>query len=73
MRNFISASNQACPHCGHGVFNKSHRRGFFERLVLGLLRMRPYRCDDACDKRFYGPDAVSPKLPDTESTGGPTN
>lgn len=65
MHNFIGASRPACPQCGHGVFNRSHRRGYFERRVLALLRMRPYRCGE-CEMRFYGPDAVSAKPPDQQ-------
>ena len=36
----------------HNV-RRSHRKGLFERVILSLLRLRPYRCEE-CDKRFFG-------------------
>jgi hypothetical protein len=51
-----------CPNCGSRKISKSHRRSFYERHILSLFRVRPYRCD-SCDKRFYrrsDPEAEPP-------------
>ncbi len=32
--------------------SRSARRGFFERVVIGLFSLRPYRCVE-CDGRYY--------------------
>jgi len=41
-----------CPFCGSTRVSRSHRRGLFERIVLSVLRQRPFHCTD-CYKRFY--------------------
>ncbi len=40
-----------CPKCGSGYAQRSHRRGWKERLGV-LIALYPYRCWD-CDHRFY--------------------
>ena len=42
-----------CPRCGGTNVRRSHRKGLFERAILSLLHLRPYRCEE-CDKRFFG-------------------
>jgi hypothetical protein len=41
-----------CPNCAGKDIRRSRRQGFFERYLLPVARLRPYRCDD-CDQRFY--------------------
>jgi hypothetical protein len=44
---------RSCPHCkGHDI-HRSRRRGLFERFLLPLFFVRPYRCY-SCLQRFYG-------------------
>ena len=45
-------TDRSCPNCGSRQISKSHRRSFYERYLLALFRVRPYRCD-SCDERFY--------------------
>ncbi len=33
-----------CPYCGSFQVCRSHRRGAFEKLVLSMLLLRPFRC-----------------------------
>jgi transposase-like protein len=40
-----------CPHCNSRYVHRSRLRVY--DLVLLLLFLRPYRCED-CDRRFYG-------------------
>ena len=40
-----------CPRCGSTNVRRSRRRGLLERVLLRLLGLRPYRCED-CDERF---------------------
>jgi hypothetical protein len=42
-----------CPRCNSTATQRSHRQGIFERILLSLLPVRPFRCRD-CDWRFYG-------------------
>jgi len=44
---------KSCPCCGSEEVTRSRRQGFFERSVLGVTSIRPYRCID-CDTRYYG-------------------
>jgi hypothetical protein len=44
---------KSCPCCGSEEVTRSRRQGFFERSVLGMTSIRPYRCID-CDTRYYG-------------------
>jgi len=50
--NRLSNLKSRCPECGSDSIYKSHRRGLLERVVLGLTKMRPYRCRE-CYERFY--------------------
>lgn len=43
---------RSCPFCMSRAVRRSHRRGFFETLVLPLVLLRPFRCED-CNKRHY--------------------
>lgn len=47
----------ACPNCHCQSVRRSHRVGLFERIVLNVFSVRPYRCID-CDKRFYRYDGT---------------
>jgi hypothetical protein len=40
-----------CPHCGNQTIWRSRRRPY-ERTILGLLRVAPFRCQDY-NHRFY--------------------
>ncbi len=42
---------KVCPNCGSARVHRSHRRGFYERVLLPLLGRRPFRCAD-CEHRF---------------------
>ena len=50
-----------CPSCGSPNVHRSHKRGFVERVILPLLHLRPYRCED-CDARFLLGHSTSPGL-----------
>ena len=50
----VTATGQACPVCGQQTIRRSRRRGWLERYLMPVIRMRPYRCEH-CDWRFYGP------------------
>jgi hypothetical protein len=41
-----------CPLCHGKRIHRSKRRGIFERRVLAMMFVRPYRCD-LCDHRFF--------------------
>jgi hypothetical protein len=43
---------RCCPSCKSFDVRRSHRRGWFEILVLPLILLRPFRCED-CTKRHY--------------------
>jgi hypothetical protein len=43
---------RCCPACKSLDVRRSHRRGFFEILVLPFFLLRPFRCED-CTKRHY--------------------
>ena len=43
---------RTCPHCQSVNVRRSRRKGFFERFLLPLLLVRPYRCQK-CDLRHY--------------------
>ena len=45
--------SRECPHCGSLAVRRSARKDLFEVLVLPLLLLRPFRCED-CDRRHYG-------------------
>ena len=42
-----------CPYCKSARVSRSARRSLFERAVLSLLSLRPYRCRE-CERRYYG-------------------
>jgi|HubBroStandDraft_4_1064222.scaffolds.fasta_scaffold12158_5 predicted Zn-ribbon and HTH transcriptional regulator len=74
----LSNLKSRCPECGSDSIYKSHRRGLFERMVLGLTKMRPYRCRE-CYERFYAKEydlaskpSMSPRHADAtgQQTGG---
>lgn len=44
-------ANQICPQCQSHDVSRRHRN-FWQRLVLGLTQIRPYRCD-SCGHGFY--------------------
>ena len=50
--NMNSQLKHACPYCGSPELDRSTRRGPWERFILPVFRMRPYRCRD-CDRRHY--------------------
>jgi hypothetical protein len=41
-----------CPLCHGRRIHRSKRKGIFERKVLAMISVRPYRCDQ-CDHRFF--------------------
>jgi len=41
-----------CPACNSECIQRSKRRGIFERRVLPLVLLRPFRCK-RCDHRFF--------------------
>jgi transposase-like protein len=41
-----------CPRCHSKRIHRSRRKGIFERKVLAMMSVRPYRCD-LCDHRFF--------------------
>lgn len=42
-----------CLRCGSTHLRRSHRKNAFERFLLPLLLIRPYRCQE-CKLRQYG-------------------
>jgi hypothetical protein len=47
----IQVGRHVCPNCRSTVIDRS-RQGLLERLVLRVLKRRPYRCR-RCRHRFY--------------------
>jgi hypothetical protein len=41
-----------CPFCHGTRIHRSRRRGIYERRILSLIFVRPFRCED-CDFRFF--------------------
>jgi hypothetical protein len=41
-----------CPYCGSNDVYRSSRRDIFEKVVLPLFLMRPFRCLK-CEERHY--------------------
>ena len=41
-----------CPLCHSKRIHRSKRKGIFERKVLAMMSVRPFRCD-LCDHRFF--------------------
>jgi predicted Zn-ribbon and HTH transcriptional regulator len=49
-----------CPLCHSHRIHRSKRKGLFERIVLAMIFVRPFRCL-TCDYRFFrGSLAASP-------------
>jgi hypothetical protein len=42
-----------CPNCSGTRAHWSRRKGMFEKTLLRVLAVRPYRCED-CDERYFG-------------------
>jgi hypothetical protein len=40
-----------CPRCGSERLHRSHRDNAYERYVLKVVGVRPYRCE-SCNLRF---------------------
>ncbi len=53
MEHVFWQSVRCCPDCNSFRVHRSKRRGLFEWVVLPLLLLRPFRCED-CDRRHYG-------------------
>jgi len=64
-----------CPSCGSQSVSRSHRANPFERFVLPLALLRPFRCL-RCDHRLYGylfarsADNVRQTVPKHRDAGG---
>lgn len=43
---------RCCPACRSFDVRRSHRRSLLEVVLLPLILMRPFRCED-CGKRHY--------------------
>ena len=43
---------RCCPECRSFDVRRSHRRSLVEVVILPLLLLRPFRCED-CGKRHY--------------------
>ena len=41
-----------CPECHSKRIHQSRRKGVVEKIILTLLFIRPFRCEQ-CDLRFY--------------------
>lgn len=61
---------RCCPACRSFDVRRSHRRSLLEVVVLPLVLLRPFRCED-CGKRHYNlvwtralPGTVSEISPD---------
>ncbi len=54
-----------CPDCGY-TLSRSRRRGWFEKLVARLIKVRVFRCH-RCGARFYSPPAVIVRAPAADS------
>ena len=48
----VKVAEVFCPRCGSETLHRSHREGFYERVVMKLVGVRPYRCE-SCNERFY--------------------
>lgn len=41
-----------CPRCGSERLHRSHRDNAFERYILPLVGLMPFRCE-SCNQRFF--------------------
>jgi hypothetical protein len=41
-----------CPHCHSRQVRNSRTKGMLESVLLALVFLRPFRCED-CDLRFF--------------------
>ncbi len=48
---------RVCPYCSSVEVRRSGRRGLYERLILRMLFLCPYRCEK-CGRRYYGSTSV---------------
>ncbi len=46
-----NGTKQTCPQCASPDVSRRHRR-LWQRIILGLTQIRPYRCD-SCGHKFY--------------------
>ena len=44
-------SGSVCPRCSSRKIRRTKRKGFWERVILDSVGIRPYRCEE-CDERF---------------------
>ena len=63
---FLHRVVRICPYCKSTHVSRSARKGFFERVVIALFSLRPYRCKE-CEGRYYSFTFLK-KVP-RESTG----
>ena len=47
------AESVHCPNCRGNMIRRSRRNGVFEKTLLKVLGVRPYRCK-GCDERYFG-------------------
>ena len=52
MTQFYPANHSTCPVCRSREVHSSRSHGFMERIVLYLLRIHSFWCND-CFSRFY--------------------
>jgi hypothetical protein len=57
----VQINAQACPRCRKHDVRRSMTRSGFERLVVQVAQLRPYRCN-ACLHRFWSAIRRSPML-----------
>ena len=48
----VQAAELYCPRCGSEKLHRSHRDNAYERYVLKLVGIHPYRCE-SCNERFF--------------------
>jgi len=47
-----SFAMMTCPLCRSGCIHQSRRKGIFEKTILAMIFVRPFRCE-RCDSRFF--------------------
>ena len=58
-----------CPDCSSARFHRSKKKGLYERLILSMFFVRPFRCDE-CDFRFFRWSLTEKPGPSRPSTAG---